>query len=155
MTTSETDEQWTDSGRGTTLKGLVALPVFAFLWLVHLLSPLWTRWRDKAEAQAELQRLVAEQELRSYDDLRQLVGRQKHLEFTTAAGHWYQATVEVLWDDEPGGAIRVAVSIDDGGTSAFHPMSYGTLVDPPAAIVAGAVEQGEAAKAPSRRHSSQ
>jgi hypothetical protein len=38
----------------------------------------------------------------------------------------------VFWDDEPDAPIRVGVSIDDGGLSAFLPMSYSTLIYPPA-----------------------
>ena len=35
----------------------------------------------------------------------------------------WQLEVQVLWDDEPEGNIRVIVSIDDGGLRAFVPMS--------------------------------
>ena len=35
----------------------------------------------------------------------------------------WQLEVQVLWDEEPDGNIRVIVSIDDGGLRAFVPMS--------------------------------
>ena len=35
----------------------------------------------------------------------------------------WQLEVQVLWDDEPGGNVRVIVSIDDGGLRAFVPVS--------------------------------
>ena len=35
----------------------------------------------------------------------------------------WQLEVQVLWDDEPGGNVRVVVSIDDGGLRAFVPVS--------------------------------
>ena len=127
------DAEWHRSTRGLTFKGLLALPVFACLALVHLVSPLWTRWKNRDEARAELQRLVAEQKRLSYEALAALVGHHQHLEFTTAAGTWYQATVEVIWDDKPNEMIRVAVSVEDGGTSAYHPMSDSILVEPPVA----------------------
>ena len=124
------DEEWTDAGRGTTLKGIVALPLFALLALLGAISPLWVRWKNKMEAKSELKRLVAEQEQYSYDALRRLVGQRKRVEFTAATGTWYQAVVEVMWDDEPDGTIRVFVSLDDGGASAFHPMTDSILVEP-------------------------
>ena len=134
MTTpSVRDEEWSASARGVTLKGLLALPVFACLTLFHLVSPVWMRWKDKDEARAELRRLVAEQERLSYETLRALVDHHRHIEFTAPAGTWYQATVDVMWDDEPDRTIRVAVSLDDGGMSAYHPMSDSILVEPPEA----------------------
>jgi hypothetical protein len=106
------DEEWTDAGRGVTLKGIVALPLFALLALLGAISPFWVRWKNKMEAERELKRLVADQEQYSYDALRQLVGQRKRVEFPAATGTWYQAVIEVMWDDEPGGAIRVFVSLD-------------------------------------------
>lgn len=35
----------------------------------------------------------------------------------------WQLEVQVLWDDEPDGNVRVIVSIDDGGLRAFVPVS--------------------------------
>ena len=35
----------------------------------------------------------------------------------------WQLEIQVLWDDEPDGNVRVMVSIDDGGLRAFVPMT--------------------------------
>ena len=36
----------------------------------------------------------------------------------------------VIWDDEPGGNVRVMVSIDDGGLRAFVPMTESFIKSP-------------------------
>jgi len=129
------DEEWTDTTRGVTLKGIVALPLFALLAILSVVSPFWVRWKNKVEARSELKRLIAEHEQYTYDALHRLVDQRKRLEFSTATGTWYQAVIEVMWDDKPGGTIRVLVSLDDGGASAFHPMTDSVLVDPPGVVV--------------------
>ena len=47
----------------------------------------------------------------------------------------WQVEVQVLWDDEPDGNIRVTVSIDDGGLRAFVPMTDGFVKTPSGDIV--------------------
>jgi hypothetical protein len=42
----------------------------------------------------------------------------------------WQVEVQVLWDDEPNGNIRVTASIDDGGLRAFVPMTDGFVKTP-------------------------
>jgi hypothetical protein len=42
----------------------------------------------------------------------------------------WQLEVQVLWDDEPNGNIRVTASIDDGGLRAFVPMTDGFVKTP-------------------------
>ena len=53
---------------------------------------------------------------RSWMDLRKEVGQPQSFEVTAESGTRYQGEVQVFWDDEPGGAIRVIASIDDGST---------------------------------------
>jgi len=137
MTPSEKgDAGWTDAGASATLKGLPALAVWGLIGLLNLviLRWLWVRWKNKPEATAELQRLVAEHQAYSYDSWAELVGREKRVEFTTEAGTWYQATVEPVWDDIPHGTIRILFHLDDGGPSAFFPMTNSLLVERPATV---------------------
>jgi hypothetical protein len=47
----------------------------------------------------------------------------------------WQLEVQVVWDDEPGGNIRVTASIDDGGLRAFVPMSDSFVKTPSGDIV--------------------
>ena len=42
----------------------------------------------------------------------------------------WQLEVQVLWDDEPNGNVRVMVSIDDGGLRAFVPMTESFVKSP-------------------------
>ena len=42
----------------------------------------------------------------------------------------WQLEIQVLWDDEPNGNVRVIVSIDDGGLRAFVPMTKGFIKSP-------------------------
>lgn len=42
----------------------------------------------------------------------------------------WQVEVQVLWDDEPEGNIRVTASIDDGGLRAFVPVTDGFVKAP-------------------------
>lgn len=47
------------------------------------------------------------------------------------SGAAYQLELQIVWDHRPGGAIRVLGGIDDGGWSAFSPLSDSRLVEPP------------------------
>jgi hypothetical protein len=47
----------------------------------------------------------------------------------------WQVEVQVLWDDEPNGNIRVTASIDDGGLRAFVPMTDGFVKTPSGELV--------------------
>jgi hypothetical protein len=104
---------------------MLLLKVLSLQWL-------WVRWKNKPEARGELHRLVREHEAHSYTHWADLVGHRKRIEFTTERGTWYQATIEPVWDDTPGGAIRVLFGIDDGGSSALFPMTDSLFVEPPA-----------------------
>ena len=42
----------------------------------------------------------------------------------------WQVEVQVSWDDQPNGNIRVMVSIDDGGLRAFVPMTNDFIKSP-------------------------
>ena len=42
----------------------------------------------------------------------------------------WQLEIEVLWDDEPNGNVRVTVSVDDGGLRAFVPMTDSFIKTP-------------------------
>jgi len=42
----------------------------------------------------------------------------------------WQLEIQVLWDDEPGGNVRVMVSVDDGGLRPFVPMTESFVKSP-------------------------
>ena len=49
-------------------------------------------------------------------------------EVTGDSGTTYQVITQVFWDDKRRGDIRVTAAIDDGGASAFKPMSDDFIV---------------------------
>lgn len=51
-------------------------------------------------------------------------------ELAGPSGKAYQTEVQITWDHRPGGAIRVLGGIDDGGWSAFSPLSDSRLLEP-------------------------
>jgi hypothetical protein len=78
---------------------------------------------DKKEAGALLVEQLGAYRARPYADLIACIGQVGSVEIAGASGRPYQVEVNVLWDDRPGGAVRVIASIDDGGLSAFAPMT--------------------------------
>jgi hypothetical protein len=123
---------WTSSG--TTLRGVAGFAVAVGVLTFHLVSLRWLRapgWKNKAEAREELRLLVKEHEGLQYVAWAERIGQAKRIEITSRAGIWYQARIEPVWDDKPGGAVRVLFSIDDGGVGAYHPLTDALLLDPP------------------------
>ena len=59
-----------------------------------------------------------------------MVGDSRHFKRVGASGSAYQLEVDVFWDDKPGGQIRVAAGVDDGGLRAFFPVAHDFLVPP-------------------------
>ena len=60
----------------------------------------------------------------AYADLaRRIPERSLEFERSAGSGAKYQIEIQFLWDDRPGGNIRVMGSIDDGGWRAFLPLS--------------------------------
>jgi hypothetical protein len=91
---------------------------------------------DSAEAKQELARLVAAHKAQGYLEWRRALESKMariHHEFTATSGTWYQVVVHPVWDDRPGGVIRLVVCIDDGGASAYIPLCDGALLTPPIA----------------------
>jgi hypothetical protein len=94
---------------------------------------------DKVEARAVGERVLAELRHESYATL-----VERHLD--QPASHWVdspsgvrsQIEVQVFWDGgrrRKGGDLRVLVSVDDGGRSAFHALSTDFIVAPDGSFV--------------------
>jgi hypothetical protein len=85
---------------------------------------------DRSEATAILEDALNEIRLLPYTDI---VGRyrdeQQVLQVTGASGAEYQIEIEAFWD-HPGrpGDLRVIASIDDGGWSAFAPITRDFII---------------------------
>jgi len=85
---------------------------------------------DNAEAVALLKVHMEGYRVRRYSDLVTLVGKPEVAELRGASGVTYQLGVEVQWDAQPGGALRVLGSIDDGGWRAFKPLCDDFILAP-------------------------
>jgi len=97
----------------------------AFIWL------FLRRLKHRDEVRAVLERVLAEHGGRDYASWKQLIGQVKAFGRASTGGRRHQVEVQPIWDDRPGGTIRVLFSIDDGGLSAFAPMTNALLLDPP------------------------
>jgi hypothetical protein len=79
---------------------------------------------NNEEALQLLEKELATFRVQSYDDLaRRISSGSLDYERSGASAAKYQVEIQFLWDDRPGGNIRVMGSIDDGGWRAFLPLS--------------------------------
>ena len=65
-----------------------------------------------------------------FDELRELINQPQHVERRGASGTMYGIETMIVWNEKPGGAIRIMTSIDDGGIRAFCPTTFGAIVQP-------------------------
>jgi hypothetical protein len=85
---------------------------------------------DRAEATLHLRKHLDDLEALGYPALLQRVGQDNAFELRAPSGHSLQIEVSILWDQQPGGAIMIIGSIDDGGLSAFIPLTESRLLQP-------------------------
>jgi hypothetical protein len=74
---------------------------------------------------------MAALESQGYQGLAARVGESLVFERAGLRGAQYQFEIDILWDRQPGGPIRVIGSVDDGGVRAFLPLTQGFLLSPP------------------------
>jgi hypothetical protein len=77
-----------------------------------------------------LQQELARVRQRGYASLAADVGEETAREIVGPDGKDYQISVLVVWDRDEKGALRVIVSIDDGGWSAWKPLTADDLNHP-------------------------
>lgn len=85
---------------------------------------------DREEALSLLNAKLDEYRKLAYDQLAARVGDEEFPEVVGASGTPYQIEIQIVWDDKPGGDVRVMAAIDDGGWRAFMPLSADFLVIP-------------------------
>ncbi len=87
---------------------------------------------DKREARQLLDEFVAAAQSRfAYREWQKLLGESEVAERRGPSGATYQIEWQVGWDAQPGGAIRVMISIDDGTLARFIvPLTTSFLVLP-------------------------
>jgi hypothetical protein len=90
---------------------------------------------DKEQARAVLLRQLAAYRAQSYEALKVTIGSLDVYEVANPGAPSYQIEVQVMWEAKPDGNILVIGSIDDGGWSAFAPLTEGFILDRTGAFV--------------------
>ena len=86
---------------------------------------------DKIEAKAVLQIELEKYRRRTYQSLLELLHDPDVYTVTGSSGTEYQLEVQVMWDNQPDGNLRIMAGIDDGGFfSAFAPLTEGFILSP-------------------------
>jgi hypothetical protein len=83
---------------------------------------------DRQEARALLLDEVGRFRAMTPTALRSLIGEAQVKEIKGASGAEYTIETDVFWDDKQQTTLRVMSSIDDGGLSAWLPMTENLLV---------------------------
>jgi hypothetical protein len=92
--------------------------------LISHVRPLSERTVNNDEALQLLEKELATFRDQSYEDLvRRISSGSLDYERSAASAAKYQVGIQFLWDDRPGGNIRVMGLIDDGGWRAFLPLT--------------------------------
>ena len=85
---------------------------------------------DKQEARDLLEQFVERLRQKPYQELARLIRNPVSVEVSSASGVSYQIEYEALWDNEPGGLLRVMASIDDGRLlTAMFPITISFVID--------------------------
>jgi hypothetical protein len=85
---------------------------------------------DKKEAKDILTKELTSYRKRSYKELLYLLNNQDTAQVRGLSGNLYQLEFEAVWDNKIGGNLRVIGSIDDGGISAFIPLTEDFILSP-------------------------
>jgi hypothetical protein len=85
---------------------------------------------DTVAAQKVLDQWLAKLRAVPYRELASRVDSVTTDEVVRDSERSWQLEIEVLWDDEPNGNVRVVVAIDDGGLRAFVPMTASFIKSP-------------------------
>jgi hypothetical protein len=91
---------------------------------------------DKIEAKSVLQIELEKYRQRSSDSLLKLLDDLDAFSVRGPSGALYQLEVQAMWDDKPGGLLRIMAGIDDGGFfSSFSPLMDGFILSPSGEIL--------------------
>ena len=90
---------------------------------------------DKVAAQKVLKEWVTKLRAVSYKELASRVDSVTTDEVVRDSERSWQIEVEVQWDDEPDGNVRVTVAVDDGGLRDFVPLTETFVKTPAGAFV--------------------
>jgi hypothetical protein len=85
---------------------------------------------DRAEAGTILASGLQRYRRMQYSELKPLIGSSDRKEVVGRSGVQYQFVMSAFWDGEPDRDIRIIGSIDDGGRSAWKPMTDSFILSP-------------------------
>lgn len=90
---------------------------------------------NKGEARKVLASVISKLRVEGYNELRNRHGEPEMREIAGPSGAIYQVEVQVFWDDRAERNLRVLGSVDDGGLSAFKPLSDDFIIAPDGSFV--------------------
>ena len=90
---------------------------------------------DSQEAHAIVDKELQRYRVMTYRDLQRLLKERDLLEIHGPSGASYQLEVEAVWDDRPGGNLRVFAHIDDRGLRALAPLTEDFIIAPNGSFV--------------------
>jgi hypothetical protein len=102
------------------LGGALAVYVLWFFAVPYFIAP---DSLDRAEAQTILSSELQRYRQKQYSDLARLVDNSERKEIIGKSGARYQLVISGYWDDKPNEDVRIIAAIDDGGRSAWIPMT--------------------------------
>lgn len=87
---------------------------------------------NDVEARSLLETELAKYRVWKFQDLVRLIDDRLDYPVTAPSGLTYQMDVQAFWDipERPNENLRVAAAIDDGGPSAYTPMTDSFIVAP-------------------------
>jgi hypothetical protein len=88
---------------------------------------------NEQEARGVLRAHLDSYRAQSYRELQRLLGAPMTAEVTAPSGTGYQIEVQAVWDDEPGGRLRVVGGISDRGWQSFTPLIEAFVATPDSA----------------------
>ena len=91
---------------------------------------------DSVAAQRVLDQWLTKLRAVSYRELASRVDSVTTDEVVRDSERSWQLEIQVFWDDQPNGNVRVMVSVDDGGLRAFVPLS-GSFIKAPSGEFVG------------------
>jgi hypothetical protein len=90
---------------------------------------------NKGEAREVLATAIERLRSTPREELLRLIDESENYEVTGRSGTAYQVELQAWWDDRPSENLRMVVAVDDGGWSAFKPISDDFIVAPDGSFV--------------------
>ena len=85
---------------------------------------------NNSEARRVLIAELARYRQMTHTDLQRLLHTQDNFETDAPSGTKYEVEIEAVWDNHPGGNLRVLAHIDDGALRAFVPLTEDFIISP-------------------------